>query len=179
MGEAKRRKLLDPNYGKPKPPRYAEMFRLGLEETLNIEIKKYTGTISYPGNDYYTLDVDCTHDESVWIEDILSETIAYIFNFYGKHIDKYVFYFNFERLIEERKGTIQIFPAIWLNEPSQNRLRLEIVIEMRDGDGLETIRKHPCQHIRKAHKRRVRYGKGRAFSKWVEIQETVVNESIQ
>lgn len=179
MGEAKRRKLLDPNYGKPKPPRYADMFRLNSKEILNIEVKQYIGTLNYNGDDYYTLNVDCTDDESLWIEDILSEPIGYIFNFYGKHIEEYVFYFNFESLLEERRGTIQVFPASWVNEPPQDRLRLEIVIEMKDGEGLETIRKHPCEHIRKAHKRRVRYGKGWAFEKWVEIDETTVNKSIK
>lgn len=33
----------------------------------------------------------------------------------------------------------------------------------------------PSPHVRKAHKRRVRYGRGRKFTKWVDIEETLVS----
>ncbi|MEM9928029.1 MAG: hypothetical protein AAF915_30635 [Cyanobacteria bacterium P01_D01_bin.50] len=39
--------------------------------------------------------------------------------------------------------------------------------------------KFPHEHQRKTHKRRVRYGEGRAFIKWVEINETTVKKGVK
>lgn len=75
-------------------------------------------------------------------------------------------------------GDLLIYPNYWDLEPPTLRSyrKCEILLKQFVEEPI-IERASPKEHIRKSHKRRVAYGKGRSLRKWVEIPETVVNAS--
>lgn len=173
MGEAKRRKVLDPNFGLPK------VFSTEIDGlTLKVEPRIYRGCLTFFGKTEYQLEVNATNDEINFIEQILNNTLDYFLEKYDYARIDYNFKFDVSNIVVENYATLKITPRFWDYSHPQIRSSREIRIELEpilENDKPKLDRVSPIEHIRKAHKRRVAYGKDRSLRKWIDIPETIVN----
>ncbi|MEM6402371.1 MAG: hypothetical protein AAF757_19445 [Cyanobacteria bacterium P01_D01_bin.116] len=91
---------------------------------------------------------------------------------------KYRFSADLSKIKTSKSAPIEFYPAIWDKLPAEIRTRRSAEMQLKDIENLTKSIPHksPDEHTRKAHKRRVYYGKGKKFVKWVNIAETTVNK---
>ncbi len=173
MGDARRRKLLDPNWGRPKIHTLAINKR-----NLRIEQRIFKGFLTLQDNEKCTLEIDCTNNEIDLLENVLANTLSTLLEQFNFQKIKYRLIFDISNLLS-KNGVLHIYPAFWEIHQKERRYKVAMIELKRVTETEEersTIeRPTPAEHIRRAHKRRVAYGKNRAFRKWVDIPETVVN----
>ena len=121
-----------------------------------------------------------TNDETDFLEWVLSLTLNAVLEKYNHAKIKYVFNFDVKNMILKNSGVLTIYPEYWNHEPPQIRDFRHVKVNLKPVLVNQTSvleRSSPQEHVRKAHKRRVAYGKGSTLRKWVEIPETIVNAS--
>ena len=194
MGEAKRRKIFDPTWGKPK------ILYLTINgHQIKLESKVLTGSLILNSYDLdVELEIESTNDEADFLELMLDFCLPTILGQYNYEKTTYTIIFDLSNLVSRKIGLIKMYPAYWnfeklqLREFTSIQVDLETFIDnyqIRDGIPVASTqmkdtptnymnqveRSTPAKHTRKAHKRRVAYGRGRVFRKWVDIPETIVN----
>ncbi|MEM7553471.1 MAG: hypothetical protein AAF378_05115 [Cyanobacteria bacterium P01_A01_bin.84] len=179
MGESKRRKqLLGEDYGKPDN---LEISHPDYELVITLRYLKYSGTIDICKEGLFiSCDDEYTDSEKEFIGSLYTMLLPTMIEFYGvENVNlEYKFIADFSKTKTSKSAMIDFYPSVWdeLAFPRNKRRAKMLLKDIENVVKSISEKRSPEEHTRKAHKRRVYYGKGKKFCKWVNIAETTVNK---